>query len=66
MALVKGKRTNKSLAEKCKALMDLENGMSNEDFAENTAAKSINKFFSSSVNLYYLINKDDNFLFSLF
>ena len=66
MALVKGKRTNKSLAEKCKALMDLENLMSNKDFAENTAVKSMNGFFSSSVNLHYLINKDNNFLFSLF
>ena len=46
--------------------MDLENGMSNKDFVENTAAKSMNRFFSSSVNLYYLINKDNNFLFSLF
>ena len=33
MAFVKRKLTNKSLAEKCKALKDLENGMSNKDVA---------------------------------
>ena len=33
MAPVKRKLTNKSLAEKCKALKDLENGLSNKDVA---------------------------------
>ena len=33
MALVKQKLRNKSLAEKCKALKDLENGLSNKDVA---------------------------------
>ena len=33
MAPVKRKRTNRSLAEKCKTLKDLENGMSNKDVA---------------------------------
>ena len=33
MAPVKRKLTNKSLAEKCKALMDLENAMPNKDVA---------------------------------
>ena len=33
MVPVKRKRTNRSLAEKCKTLKDLENGMSNKDVA---------------------------------
>ena len=33
MAPTKRKLTNKSLAEKCKALKDLENGLSNKDVA---------------------------------
>ena len=33
MAPLKRKLTNKSLAEKCKALKDLENGLSNKDVA---------------------------------
>ena len=33
MVPVQRKLTNKSLAEKCKALKDLENGMSNKDIA---------------------------------
>ena len=33
MAPIKGKLTNKSLAEKCKALKDLENGLLNKDVA---------------------------------
>ena len=33
MAPVKRKLTNKSLAEKCKSLKDLENGLSNKDVA---------------------------------
>ena len=33
MAPIKRKLTNKSLAEKCKALMDLENAMPNKDIA---------------------------------
>ena len=33
MAPIKRKLTNESLAEKCKALKDLENGLSNKDVA---------------------------------
>ena len=47
MTPVKRKLANKSLAEKCQALKDLENGLSNKDFdtkhgvSQNTASTSV-------------------------
>ena len=45
MTPVKRERPNKPLAEKCRALKDLENAMSNKDVAAKYGSKVIEQIF---------------------